>query len=250
MKKALDNIKVLIKHVDAIIYLVDARAYKASVNFDLLNLFANKKVIFVITKTDLADPSKLDTSLKYYKEQGYLCLTYSNKLTQAEFIRRFDALNIARPRFRKIRMLICGVPNVGKSSLIRTLTKAKLNIADRPGVTRIISFLSVNDKYEVIDTPGLLPPKISDENSPILALINAINLVNIHYDCVKYLLNILREYYPDALRNRYQLTELDDDSIITRIKTKYSVKDEEEVFKIIFKDYQANYFGQVNLEHD
>ena len=119
---------------------------------------------------------------------------------------------------RKTRVLIVGVPNAGKSTLINRLTGKKVtNVGNKPGVTKELSWIRVGEEIELLDTPGILWPKIAEGNIAFnLATFTAIReeILPI-YDVVEYFLNCLEKYYPDKLKTRYGIDNVNEDIIET-----------------------------------
>lgn len=217
MTKALRMIDENVKVVDGFIYVLDARAPYSSLNPEFLKRISNKPFLYVINKTDLADPQKTSQWKSYFERMGKkaVCINSvtanSSKLVYREIldlfsekIERYKAKGVVKP----IRLMVLGIPNCGKSTLINNFCGAKrANTGDRPGVTRGKQWLSVDDKIQLLDTPGTLYP--SFENQDIarnIAYIGSINddILDTDSLCLD-LIAKLTELYPELLAERYNV---------------------------------------------
>lgn len=172
MFKAKKEIQSELKSVDAVVEVVDARVPNSSHNKMLDEIVANKKKMIVFSKVDLADKEKFSKFEKEYQKNGYKTLSVNNmnSAQREKVIKEIEKMckeiydrHSARGIHKTMRILIIGMPNVGKSSLINLLAgKNKTNVANRPGVTKIQQVIKVDDKFEVVDTPGVLIPKIEN----------------------------------------------------------------------------------------
>ena len=160
---------------------------------------------------------------------------------------------------RSIRALIIGVPNAGKSTLINRLVgKKSAGVGDKPGFTKSLSWIRINKDIELLDSPGILWPKIEDqEQAHILASLSSIKEEILNNDEIaSFILKKLYELYPEKLEQRYGICELDDDLIETYdtiakkrgALTKGGVADYEKVSNIIIKDLKNAYFGNITLD--
>lgn len=186
MTKARRQMETMLKSVDMVIECRDARAPKACENPLLAQLIQSKPHLVVLTKADLADPactSRLMQSLK--NETTHVMAVDSlhsfkiNALVDACLLLmkpRHDRQKARGINPRAIRAMVCGIPNVGKSTLINHMRKKKtLTVENRPGVTRSLTWIHVHPKLDLCDTPGLLWPRFEDHDVAVtLALINAI----------------------------------------------------------------------------
>ncbi len=172
MLKAEREIRERLKLVDCIVQLVDARAPHSTTNTNLSDVAVNKGHVVLLTKNDLADPTVTDAWLKRLREKGLRCVSLhhhqknaSDKVCRAIIQAADDQRKRAgatTPRLRAVRAMIIGVPNVGKSSLINMLVKCKrTKIGPTPGVTRHQLWVKLGRDLEVLDTPGVMLPRIS-----------------------------------------------------------------------------------------
>ncbi|MGM9550846.1 MAG: ribosome biogenesis GTPase YlqF [Clostridia bacterium] len=217
-----DNMKL----VDCIVEIVDARCPLSSRNPDLPKLSKGKKTLIIINKTDIADPVETQKWQNYFLKEGLSSVTVSSingkgieKLTNA--IRELMKDKIERDKERglvnrPIRAMVCGIPNVGKSSFINKLNgKAAAKVGDRPGVTRGKQWITLSGGIELLDTPGILWPKFEDKNVAMnLAFIGSIkDDVLDTEELASHLLDRLRREYPNLLKERYKIEFDDNDSM-------------------------------------
>lgn len=215
MAKAKRLLKEQLSRVDVVLELCDARLPFSSRNPDLNELLAGKPQILLLNKADLADSATTAAWLKAFRAEGLQALAIeavkSNKnilkqiaLAAEEKVKKSQARGISRV----VRALVVGVPNVGKSTLINSLVgKASLKTADKPGITHSNQWVKVNDYLEIMDTPGLLWPRLGNLNAiRKLAYIAAIkDEASDPYELSLHLLKDLHQLSPDILVKRYQI---------------------------------------------
>ncbi len=218
MTKAKRKMAQDIKLVDIVVQLSDARIPRSSVNPDIIKLCGHKPFMSVLNKADLADPEENEKWLAYFASKGQKAILMDSmsgkgvsKLIPA--VREVLAPKIAKferagMKGRALRVMIAGIPNVGKSSLINRLAKSKAaKVEDRPGVTRGRQWIRLDDRMELLDTPGILWPKIENATASYhLAFTGAIrDQVVDTEDLAARLLMLLYRGYFDALSARYGL---------------------------------------------
>ena len=246
MAKTKRELKENIKLIDVIYELVDARLPKSSKIKDIDELIKDKKRILIMTKKDLCD---LDITIKwqkYYESLGYkvliMDLVNGNDYKKLISITKEMMEDIQIKRLEKglkekeIRVAVIGIPNVGKSTLINKLAGKKVtNVANKPGVTKQINWLKTNNGLLLLDTPGILWPKIEDnEESLNLAITGSIKMEVLNItDLGGYIVSYLKNYYPNILEEKYQ------------IKVK---KDPMEIFKQIAKKMNAYKDNEIDYE--
>lgn len=261
MAKTKRLIKENIGLIDIIYEVIDARIPYSSKIKDIDELIKDKPKLLIMSKYDLCDKLETDKWIKYYEENGYYVITANllekntNKLVSkteeilSDLIKKRSDKGIIN---RKYRGLIIGIPNVGKSTLINSLSnKKKAVTGNKPGVTKNLSWISVNEKLDLLDTPGILWPKFDDKTQAYnLASMTAIKETVIDLcDISIYILNKLNELYPDILLNRYGISNIDNDDIVSSldiIGKKYGCIiskgeiDYDRVFNMIVNDIKSN----------
>ena len=215
MAKAKKAILRDVKLVDIVIELLDARIPHSSKNGDI-DQWTTKPKIVVFNKIDMADPDA--TAIwKAHVEQLHPVILLNSKggsgfkeitATADKIMQEKRARLRERGRiFKPIRAMIVGIPNVGKSTFINSYVKKSIAKAEnKPGVTRSNQWIKINKSFELLDTPGMLPPKIENHNVGInLALTGAIGYNMDNYVLSVKLLEILAKKYPNLLSQRYNL---------------------------------------------
>ena len=203
--------------VDILIELLDARIPYSSRNPEIVKLSQNKPILTVLNKASLADPDVTRKWLDYYSKQGKAitvdCISGAGidsipeaiRSVLAEKVERYNAKGMAG---RHLRAMIVGIPNVGKSSLINRLAKAKrTKVEDRPGVTTNKQWISTDIGLDLLDMPGVLWPKFDDRTvGENLSMTGAIKDAVVNVEEIAMLLcGRIRDLYPDLLCARYKL---------------------------------------------
>ena len=220
MAKTKRQIKEDLKLIDLVVELLDARIPISSRNPDIEEITKGKKKIIVLNKSDLAEEKENQRWLTYYSRKGIpAVLTDSqngkgigqviNKIEEVMKDKKEEMDSKGRTG-RKIRVMILGIPNVGKSSFINRISKKTLaGVGNKPGVTKQKQWIRINEKVELLDTPGVLWPKFeSNEVALHLAFTGTIkedvlDRIEVAYELTKYLI----KEYPEKLCQRYQLKE-------------------------------------------
>lgn len=225
MAKTRRAIAANLKLVDAVAELIDARAPLSSRNPEIDTLTAKKPRIVLLNKCDLADANATSAWVNYLKSENVTALAVDcksgkglNKLMPTLKSTVLKELMEKRERSgmagAPIRMMILGIPNVGKSSLINKLAGGKrAKVEDRPGVTRTKQWVKLQDNNELLDMPGVLWPKFEDQSAAVrLAFTGAISddILDIETLAMK-LLSYLAESYPQSLTERYKIELSSDD---------------------------------------
>lgn len=220
MAKARREASEKLKLVDVIIELVDARLPFSSRNPIIDELVGDKKRILALNKVDLSDKNKTNQWLNYFKQQnlevvdisakdgkGIKLLQDKIKMLMAEKMAKLKAKGIKN---KPIRLMILGIPNVGKSTLInRFIKKNKAETGNKPGVTKGQQWLKLNDEFELLDTPGILWPKFEDQEiGKKLALTGAIKDTVVNQEHVALFgIDYFSRYYPEVFKTVYGLTD-------------------------------------------
>ncbi len=164
IEKAKNRIKANLKVVDAVVELLDARIPFSSRAYEYDELFQNKQRILVLNKEDLADPEITKQWLNFYKKK-YDVIPANLKRSDARAFLNRKILPKIKGKFLEKKIMIVGVPNVGKSTLINRIKgKKSLAVGNRPGITRGIQWIKVNEKLSVLDTPGILYTRLHSPN--------------------------------------------------------------------------------------
>lgn len=217
MTKAQRMIEDNIKLVDAVCEILDARIPNSSRNPDIDRLAAGKPRLIILNRTDLADPNVTAEWRKYFEAQGIKILETDaktgkgvNRFTQAvrevlkDKIAEYEAKGQGT---RPLRVMILGIPNVGKSTFINKVAKRKAAVAgDKPGVTRGKQWISIDQGLDLLDTPGILWPKFdSQEVGEMLAITNAIKADVLDKETLgaNFMLRLCK-FYPESVKERYK----------------------------------------------
>jgi ribosome biogenesis GTPase A len=262
MAKARRQMEEQLKLVDIVIELRDARIPDASANPILAELSKNKRSLIILNKADLADPEK-NKQWKAHFENCLISDSTSDNLTKSVVneVKRIlnDKLEKAKARgIRKkvLRAMVVGIPNVGKSTFINNIVRKKVAKAEnRPGVTKSLQWIRINEDVELLDTPGVLWPKIENQSDArLLALIGSINDdILDKQELVLFGLNLLKEKYPGLISERYSVDENCDDLLEEIGKTKLWLTNDGEVdmaktVDAILKDIRSNKIGRITWQ--
>ena len=281
MAKTKREIAEDLKLIDVVVELLDSRIPLSSQNPDIAELTKDKKKIIVLNKTDLADNMQNEAWKKHFNSKGQVCiLTDSNlgkginEVTKAiEEIMKEELEQYAEKgrTGRKIKAMILGIPNVGKSSFINRIIKTnRLEVGNKPGVTRKKQWISINDKINLLDTPGVLWSRFEDEKTALnLAFTGTIKddvleQTEIAYQLLKFLLenyrqNVIERYkitldYIENTLSQNQPENFNIYEIMQEIGKKRGAIisggeiDDEKTAKIILDDFRSGRLGRITIE--
>ena len=267
MKKSRELIKENLKAVDAIIEIIDSRIPVSSRNPIIAELIGAKRRFVVLGKADLADPDETAKwREKIGREDGVVRVLDLN-LQSGENIKKLlrvleeeqESRNAEKSVKRPLRIMIVGVPNVGKSSLINRLTgKRSAVTGDKPGVTKGKQWLTLPNGMQLLDTPGILWPKFEDPDVGLnLAFCGSIkdDILGVQ-DLGFELIRVLGERYPDKLQERYKLDEISEqaienmDNIAMKRGFLMSGKriDYERTGRTVLDEFRGGKIGRITLE--
>lgn len=267
MAKTKREIKEKIDLIDIVFEVIDARIPYSSKNKDIDDIVKNKPRVIIMTKIDLCDINKTNKWVKYYENMGYIVITMdlvnnpNIKIIFDKIKPIIDEINNKRIskglKIRRARVLVVGVPNVGKSTLINRLVgKKSTNVGNKPGVTKNLEWIRINDKLELLDTPGILWPRLDDYDiAHNLASMTAIKEeVLDSEDIAIYIIKKMLNDYSENIINRYNITEKDDilvilDQIGKKIGAiRNNETDYDRVYLKVIKDLQDGYLGKVTFD--
>lgn len=263
-----DNLKL----VDVVIELVDARLPLSSRNPDVDKIIGSKPRIVVLNKADIADNSLTMKWLNYFKDKNIEAISANSQtgkglkkeldnaieIVLADKFKRDETKGIQR---HAVKMMVIGIPNVGKSSFINRLSgRAAAKTGDRPGITQTKQWIRIAGKYELLDTPGILWPKFENEHdAKKIAFTGGIKDEILDVEDLAYeLLGYLKQSYMDSLLKTYNLN--DSDSELNKYELLESIGrkrgcvisgGEVDTFRtanIIISDFRSAKLGRITLE--
>ncbi len=263
MAKTKREIKENIKLIDLVYDVIDARMPISSRVIDLDEYILDKPKITIVTKYDLCDKEKTDKILKTFNNTIIKCDLLNGNIKEIlSKTKEFqDELNNKRKEKglmpTKIRVLVVGAPNVGKSTLINRLVGRKSQATgNKPGVTKKLNWIRINKDIELLDSPGILYHKIENqETAHILAALSSIKEEILDIEIIsKFIIKKLIELYPNTLKERYKLDSIDEETIIDDIAKnrgfieKGGLIDYERVYKTIIQDLKNGNIKNITLD--
>lgn len=266
MKKTRELIQENLKVVDAVIEVIDARIPVSSRNPIIDDIIKEKKRVVILNKIDLADEAATAAWAEKIRRDGHYAVPVncSSGAGVNNIIKRLDQIQAERDdektRKRPLRIMIVGVPNVGKSTLINKLTgKKSARTGDRPGVTTGKQWLTLTNGMQLLDTPGILWPKFEDNLVGLnLAFCGSIKdeILDIETLCLEFIKALLADGYKDLLMTRYKLDEMSDDGLeaMEQIALKRGFIfpgkriDYERTAKTVLDEFRGGKIGRITLE--
>lgn len=271
MKKALERLSPYVKSADFLVEITDARAPESSRNPLFSLLAGNKPRLLLLSKEDRADPNITAKWLSFYKKQGTLC--FSSNLVQKgklnAILERESAPLLSKKREKEARfgmkkqdarILVFGVPNVGKSTFINALAgRSKVKSENRPGVTRAEQWIRLKGGITLLDTPGILPMRYENHEDAVrLALLGALpDVILPTHELYLALCHFLQEKYPFALKDRYEIDNVREftlEDILVKVATnrgylgKGANIQKEETEKLLLREFRDGILGRFSLE--
>ena len=270
MTKAKRMMEAQIKLVDVVVEMLDARIPRSSTNPMLQNVLGAKPKVIALNKIDMADSAKTEQWLEKLKNSG-LPVCKIDCATGKGVKQLISAIQLAaKPvidkwlkkgvRNRPVRVMIVGIPNVGKSTLINRLVgKNKVMAADKPGVTRGQQWVTIAKGLELLDTPGVLWPKFEDSSVGFaLAATGAIKEdVFDRQDAVELLLEFMLSKYPEALAAKYAVTLEEGETaqtVMAKIATARGclkaggMLDLDKVDQLVLRDFRSGRLGSFTVD--
>jgi ribosome biogenesis GTPase A len=285
MHKANKEMAAIIKNIDVVIEVLDARMPSASSNPMLQKLRQDKPCLRVLNKADLANPHITKQWLAYYNEQP---LSFATSRSKSDRLNAEDVVSLCKKLLKKVhtapkpepvksdnpdletlkawkrenkkqQILIVGIPNVGKSSIMNQLLGKKIaKTGNEPAITKGQQRVRLNNNWFLVDTPGVLWPRLEDQQAAYrLALAGAIRSTAIEFvDVALFALELLINEFPESLKSRYKLEQLPDsgDELLRELALKFGClkKDKEidwnKVAELVVNDYRSGRFGNLSLE--
>lgn len=267
MQKAKRKLGEQLKNIDIVLEVLDARLPQGTQNPDFDDLFGSKRRFFILNKADMADPATTKKWISEFRARGISCTDFAaptadpKRLMEAvladvqEMLERYKAKGVQKT----VRAMVAGVPNVGKSAVLNRLSgSGKMKEGNKPGVTRGLQWARVTPYFEIMDTPGILMPKIENEETAAkIAAIGCIPMDILDFESIAYyLIQILTKNSPNLLKKRYNLNSLDADANqvlfdICRSRgflLRGGEMDQERGAKMVLDEFKNGKIGRVSLE--
>lgn len=270
MAKALREMAPFVKNADIVVEVADARAPFSTRNPMLNELIGNKPHLIVLSKNDKADTLVTARWIAKYNQEGITCFASNlkgekvfkvlNEMSEPLVLKKREKEKKLGMKKQPLKLLIVGIPNVGKSTLINNLAgKRVARAANTPGVTRSEQWIKLSGDFVLLDTPGILPMNYEGPlTARRLAILGSIKEDVLPLDeLYRFLFVFLRENYKNCLQNRYgieDLSKLEAEEVLEIVAKNrgYLLKngtfDYAKATSSIFKDFQEGYFGKISLE--
>jgi len=269
MEKARREMVERLKVVDMIIELRDARIPHASMNPMLAEMTQNKPRLIVLSKIDKADSKATEEWVKYFKKQENVSCIALDLMNDAKCGKKIiqESLNVTKEKREKqiakgihpraVRAMACGIPNVGKSTMINRINgKNTVKAADKPGVTRSLTWIHADPNLDLLDTPGVLWPHFDDERTG--SLLAAVGSINDDILDKKMLamdtIHVIQNLYPGLLESIYDLKDENPNGILKGIARKRHFKQGDDALDVkraaesFLFDLRHGKFGRLTLE--
>lgn len=267
MAKTRRLIKECLPLIDAVAEIVDSRVPAGSRNPDLAELIGNKPRIILLNKCDMADPAVTDMWIKHYKDEGVTAIPVDCRTGKGLNVFKTtvkDILSDKLAQYREkgmvgkpLRVMVVGIPNVGKSSFINRMVGAsRAKVENRPGVTRGNQWFKIDNELELLDTPGVLWPKLDDALAgEYLAFTGAVkdDVLDIEWLAVR-LLEVLSDKYMDLLTKTYGIEKDEPYEMLCAFAKKRGMLirggeyDTERAANILMAEFRTQKIGRITLE--
>ena len=264
--KAERQLKEQLKLIDVVIEVLDARIPISSTYNDIKKLLGDKPRFLLLNKSDLVDPTEIKEWVTFLREQTGCKVLLSDGKNNFNFNKIIDtAISLAEPKIqalmakgllrRPARVMVCGMPNVGKSSIINRLTRSsKTKTGAKAGVTRQQQWVRINPKLELLDTPGIIPTRQEDQDAAAkLAMVSSVSENAYTPEFVaKELLILLDKKYPVEVREFYKVEgELSLETVaLSRNWIKAGAEpDEERTSRYVLRDFRDGKIGKFILDY-
>lgn len=265
MKKTRELIQENLKMVDLVIEVIDARIPLSSRNPIIDDIIKDKTRIIILNKSDISDHTENQRWADYFKEKGSMvlamnCMSGSGTNQLYKILSKMqEEKNKDKILNKPLRMMIVGVPNVGKSSLINRMTgKRSAKTGDRPGVTKGKQWLTLKNNMQLLDTPGILWPKFEDPKAGLnLAFCGSIkdeilDVASLALELIK----VLQKEYPELLLERYKIDQVSEEPLETMeaiaLKRGFILPgkkiDYERCGRTVLDEFRSGAIGKVTLE--
>jgi ribosome biogenesis GTPase A len=269
MVKAKKEIEESIKLVDIVVILLDARAPFSCRNPELEKIARKKKIVFILNKMDLASPAATREYIRRFRQEGKTAVAMDSLSGKGSrevllsvrdaFREEAEALLKKGRRKRPARLMVVGVPNIGKSTFLNCLVGRKMTrTGAKPGVTRGKQWVRVREDIELMDTPGLMWPKIEEEEQGLkMALLNIVgeNAYD-EYEVALYLLRVLIRQSPETLTEKYRIQDIEKSNteLLEAISRKrgHLLKggelDLDKTCKMLLQEYRKGKLAKISLD--
>jgi len=261
MRKATREMTKILSSVDVILEVLDARAPISTSNPVIKEITQGKPIITLLNKSDLSDPIYNEKWIDYFKQDKQKQTLLINAMTNESYKKIIDLISaLTRKKIGKNTLaMVLGIPNVGKSSIINMLAGKKITkTGNEPAITKGQQKINLRNGIMLLDTPGVLWPKIEDPESGLtLAALGSIRNTAVAYDQIApYIIKSLLQKYPDTIKNRYKINVSSSDEyevleILAKKRgciSRGGVPDFNKISEIIVDEFRRSLIGRISLD--